>query len=270
MRNAPLARPGAGLLDALGGGATLAGMQCFSGSPVLVEAMGQGGLDFTIIDLEHCPTSLEAVAHCVRAADAAGIVPLVRVPDLDRPLIGRVLDVGARGIVLPHASPERCAAAVRACRYGPEGDRGACPVVRAAGYLPDDWSAHAARSNRETMLVPLVEDPEAVDILPAAHLHRYGERFKQEGVNVNFVRWRNGAVEMRTYERGVEAETLSCGTGVTAAALSAMRRAYVGGTCHVRTRGGDLHVGASTVAPGFQDITLAGPAVHVFNGEWEA
>lgn len=165
MRNAPLARPGAGLLDALGGGATLAGMQCFSGSPVLVEAMGQGGLDFTIIDLEHCPTSLEAVAHCVRAADAAGIVPLVRVPDLDRPLIGRVLDVGARGIVLPHASPERCAAAVRACRYGPEGDRGACPVVRAAGYLPDDWSAHAARSNRETMLVPLVEDPEAVEAI---------------------------------------------------------------------------------------------------------
>lgn len=165
MRISSPPHPVASLLDALGGGAMLAGMQCFSGSPVLVEAMGQGGLDFTIVDMEHCPTSLETVAHCVRAADAAGIVPLVRVPDLDRPLIGRILDVGARGIVLPHASPERCTAAVLACRYGPEGDRGACPVVRAAGYLPADWSAHAARANRETLLVPLVEDPEAVEAI---------------------------------------------------------------------------------------------------------
>lgn len=117
-------------------------------------------------------------------------------------------------------------------------------------------------------LLVWVNDPEAVDIVPAAHVHRYGERFRKEGVNVNFLRWNNGKVEMRTYERGVEGETLSCGTGVTAAALSAMGRGSVTGMCEVRTRGGDLRVSASREGQGFRSITLAGPARHVFNGEW--
>ncbi len=119
-------------------------------------------------------------------------------------------------------------------------------------------------------LLVWVDEPEAIDIIPAAHVHRYGERFKKEGVNVNFLRWRNGAVEMRTYERGVEGETLSCGTGVTAAALSAMGRGLLTGVCEVRTRGGDLRVTASTDGERFHSITLAGPAMHVFDGEWEA
>lgn len=119
-------------------------------------------------------------------------------------------------------------------------------------------------------LLVWVDDPEAIDIVPAAHVHRYGERFKMEGVNVNFLRWQNGAVEMRTYERGVEGETLSCGTGVTAAALSAMARSLVAGTCEVRTRGGGLRVSAEVEGHGFRSISLAGPAAHVFDGEWEA
>jgi 4-hydroxy-2-oxoheptanedioate aldolase len=150
------------LRDKLAGGGVLTGMQCFTASPVMVEAMGQGGLDFTVIDMEHCPTQLETVAHLARAADASGIAPLVRVPDLDVPLIGRTLDLGVQGIVLPHASVDRCRLAVRAARYAPEGDRGACPVVRGAGWLPADWKAHATRSNRETLVIPLVEDEAAV------------------------------------------------------------------------------------------------------------
>lgn len=153
------------LADRLRAGGTLAGMQCFSASPVMVEAMGEGGLDFTIIDMEHCPTQLETVAHLARAADACGMAPLVRVPDLDAPLIGRTLDLGVQGIVLPHASASRCEAAVRAARYAPLGERGACPVVRGAGYLPADWGAHAERSNRDTLVIPLVEDAEAVDTI---------------------------------------------------------------------------------------------------------
>ncbi len=83
-----------------------------------------------------------------------------------------------------------------------------------------------------------VDDPERIDIVAEAHTHRYGPRFAQDGVNVNFLRFADGRVEMRTYERGVEAETLSCGTGVTAAALSAMARGLVSGACEVHTRGG--------------------------------
>ncbi|MFZ1686773.1 MAG: diaminopimelate epimerase [Flavobacteriales bacterium] len=112
-----------------------------------------------------------------------------------------------------------------------------------------------------------VDDPEAIDIVQAAHVHRYGARFRTEGVNVNFLRWASGCIEMRTYERGVEAETLSCGTGVTAAALGAMALGHVSGICQVRTRGGDLRVEATKVGEGFTGISLIGPVRHVFNGE---
>ena len=113
-----------------------------------------------------------------------------------------------------------------------------------------------------------VKDPEAMDIVPEAHAHRYSPRFAKEGVNVNFLRWHQGRVEMRTYERGVEAETLSCGTGVTAAALGAIARGHAQpGSVRVSTRGGDLKVDAKRDATGrFTDVHLCGPAECVFTG----
>lgn len=112
-----------------------------------------------------------------------------------------------------------------------------------------------------------VDAPEEVDIVPAAHRFRYSERFKAEGVNVNFLRWHNARLEMRTYERGVEAETLSCGTGVTAGALSAMARGLANGECTVLTRGGELRVQAETQDGGFTNISLIGPVRRVYDGE---
>jgi len=175
----PRRGPAPDLLARLRAGSRIAGMQCFTASPMMVEAMGHGGLDFTIVDLEHCPTTLETLAHLLRAADASGIAPLVRVPELDASLIGRVLDLGAQGIVLPHASVQRCELALAAARYAPEGDRGACPVVRAAGYLPADWQAHARASNRDVLVVPLVEDETAVNEIDAI--------FAIDGIEVVFL-----------------------------------------------------------------------------------
>lgn len=115
-------------------------------------------------------------------------------------------------------------------------------------------------------LVVWVDDPETVDIIPVARQHRYGARFAKDGVNVNFVRWHDGRLEMRTYERGVEAETLSCGTGVTAAVLSAMARGHSSGSCAVRTAGGVLHVSAQQGNGGFTEILLRGPVQEVYSG----
>ena len=72
---------------------------------------------------------------------------------------------------------------------------------------------------------------------------------------------------MRTYERGVEGETLSCGTGVTAAAI-AMNFAdkTEGSSIDIQTLGGDLQVRFERTAHGYQQVYLIGPAVHVFDG----
>ncbi len=120
-------------------------------------------------------------------------------------------------------------------------------------------------------LLVWVDDPMTMDLVPEAHRFRYSERFAKEGVNVNFVQWdpRLERLVMRTYERGVEAETLSCGTGVTAAALDAIHRKVANDTAvTVKTRGGTLRVEAYYDAIGRPpvSVTLIGPVRQVFTG----
>jgi diaminopimelate epimerase len=108
-----------------------------------------------------------------------------------------------------------------------------------------------------------------LDVYSKARKIRYNERFAKEGTNVNFMEPRENGIYVRTYERGVEDETLSCGTGVTAAALIAALVGVSGqnGTCAVATRGGNLHVHFQRDGERFHHIWLEGPAVHVFNGD---
>jgi diaminopimelate epimerase len=111
-----------------------------------------------------------------------------------------------------------------------------------------------------------VDDPAAVAIMTEGPQRRYASAHAPAGTNVNFMRVRNGGVEMRTYERGVEAETLSCGTGVVAAALSALGRGEVQAPVTVNTPGGELSVEARLHDGGASGIRLIGPVAHVFNG----
>lgn len=144
--------------QALARGEVVTGMLLFTGSPMVVEMMAAAGVDFVIIDMEHSALDLDRCAHLIRAADAAGITPLVRVPQVDAALIKKVLNLGAMGIAVPHANRENCESALQAVRYAPEGERGACPIVRAARYTPRDWNEYAQQANREIMVIPLLED----------------------------------------------------------------------------------------------------------------
>jgi len=84
---------------------------------------------------------------------------------------------------------------------------------------------------------------------------RYNERFENEGTNVNFVEQKNGKTTLRTYERGVEDETLSCGTGVTAVALSIADQQQLGASkIEIQTQGGLLKVAFKRDAAKFTDI----------------
>ena len=148
-------------------GDAVTGIIGFIGAPMTIEIFARAGIDFVMIDMEHCPMDMDRLAHLIRAADAAGIAPLVRVPEVDAGLIKRVLNLAAAGIVIPHGTRASCEALVRAARYAPEGDRGACPIVRATRYWPDDWNAYAAKANRDVMLLPLIEDKESIDDIEA-------------------------------------------------------------------------------------------------------
>ncbi|MEJ8800956.1 diaminopimelate epimerase [Pontibacter sp. H249] len=114
--------------------------------------------------------------------------------------------------------------------------------------------------------IRFVDDVENLDVYEEGRAIRYNDRFKAEGTNVNFVqRLSDSEVFVRTYERGVEDETLSCGTGVTAAALVAGMLGMQS-PIKVKTLGGNLEVAFEQVDEGFKSIYLIGPAKQVFTG----
>lgn len=112
-----------------------------------------------------------------------------------------------------------------------------------------------------------VDNVDAVDIMHEAPPRRYSQQYGTGGTNVNFVEHLATGLRIRTYERGVEAETLSCGSGVVAAALSAMAKGRKDPSLQVEARGGALRVEAVQKEPGhFESIFLIGPAREVFQG----
>ncbi len=119
--------------------------------------------------------------------------------------------------------------------------------------------------------VRFIPSVESADLLSEGRAVRYNAEFRAEGINVNLVECAAGRLLIRTYERGVEDETLACGTGVTAAALAfAQREALPEGSAEipVRARGGDLSVRfRRSAGGGFTDIWLCGPATCVFHGQ---
>lgn len=115
------------------------------------------------------------------------------------------------------------------------------------------------------------KDVNALDVFTQGRFIRYSKNYAAEGINVNFIEPLQEAdrIRVRTYERGVEDETYSCGTGVTAAALVHHHRTDGQRLITVETKGGILQVSFEKTAGGYQNIWLIGPAVRVFKGEIE-
>jgi diaminopimelate epimerase len=117
--------------------------------------------------------------------------------------------------------------------------------------------------------VILVGDLEKAGVVPLGSAVRYHEHFAPRGTNVNFLQVLGPReIAIRTYERGVEGETLACGTGVTACALVHHMLTGAASPVSVRVRGGDtLSVGFEKGGYAFQNVTLTGPADFVFEGD---
>ncbi len=114
-----------------------------------------------------------------------------------------------------------------------------------------------------------VPDVDDVDLQSLGSAIRYHEDFAPRGTNVNVVTITGPSdIRIRTYERGVEAETLACGTGMVAAGLLAGRNRRVTSPVRLTCAGGDvLEIGYNLTDDSAADVTLLGPAVYVFRGE---
>ncbi|MFH1085487.1 MAG: aldolase/citrate lyase family protein, partial [Chloroflexota bacterium] len=130
---------------------------CYSGG-TFVEIAGMAGFDFVIVDLEHGPISVETAEELCRAAQSAGISPIVRVRKNDGPQIQRALDIGSAGVQVPQIETQADAeATVRAAKYQPYGMRGVSLFTRAGDYTAFGLAGITDRLNAEHMVIVHVE-----------------------------------------------------------------------------------------------------------------
>ncbi len=138
--------------------------------------------------------------------------------------------------------------------------------VQEVKKIDEDYFVHTGSPH----FIRFVNNIHHYPVVEAGRTIRYSDAYKPGGTNVNFVELLpDNTIYVRTYERGVEDETLSCGTGVTAAALAASFKGLTS-PVSIKTRGGNLSVEFKTGQAGtFQEIFLVGPAKMVFEGDLE-
>lgn len=141
---------------------------CFLTWPVsgVVELLALAGFDFVLVDVEHGFFSIESVAATVLAADAAGIAAMVRPPTPVSGELGRYLDAGAAGTLLPRVESAAMArAAIEALKFAPEGKRG-LGGVRANRYATTPLAEFVRRANEDTLVAVQIEREGALADLP--------------------------------------------------------------------------------------------------------
>ena len=133
--------------------------------PALVEAAGHAGYDFVLLDMEHGTTTFQTLPNLIRAANVAGVCPIVRVPRGTDIWIDQALDVGAGGIMIPQIdSAEQAREAIKAAKFAPLGLRGTCRFVRSAGFGAIPGSEYFSKAN-ETVVILQAEGKKAVENL---------------------------------------------------------------------------------------------------------
>jgi 4-hydroxy-2-oxoheptanedioate aldolase len=135
------------------------GAWCMIPSALTAEALGQAGFDWVLIDMQHGCMDYETALAMIRAVDLSSAVPVVRVPWNDPGIIGRVLDAGALGVIIPMIqTADDARRAVEACRYPPAGRRSFGPVR--VGLR--DGPGYFGGANDRIAVIPMIETAEAL------------------------------------------------------------------------------------------------------------
>ena len=130
-------------------------------SPMTAEIMSRAGFDWLMIDMEHGPGDVLTLISQLQAMNGSDTIPFVRAPWNDFVAIKRILDAGAYGIMIPYVNTKGDAeAAVKACKYPPEGIRGIAGSPRAAGY-GQNAKEYFARANSEILVIVQIETAQA-------------------------------------------------------------------------------------------------------------
>jgi len=163
------------LKEKLGKGEAVIGTFVGLGHPDVTERLSRVGFDWLLLDAEHGPLGLETLQGMMQAMNGSGCTPIVRPQWNDFVLIKRILDIGAHGVLIPWVNTkEEAEAAVKACRYPPEGIRGLGPR-RASLFDPE----YHATANREILVSVQIETKKALENLD--------EILSVEGVDAGYI-----------------------------------------------------------------------------------
>jgi 4-hydroxy-2-oxoheptanedioate aldolase len=146
--------------------------------PEIIELVALAGFDAVVIDMEHGPYTTHDAYLSMLAAERHGMATMVRVPAPDSPSIGVLLDLGVEAVIVPHVDDAAVAAQiVRACRFYPDGERGAHPWVRSAGHAaPADFYR---QQNERVAVIAMIEG--------AGGVRNFDEIIRTPGLDAVFV-----------------------------------------------------------------------------------
>jgi 2-keto-3-deoxy-L-rhamnonate aldolase RhmA len=157
----------------------------------VIYTLAAAGMDFVMICMEHSDYSLATVTEMVAHAHAAGISPIVRIPDLQYEWITRLLDNGCQSLILPHArSGQEVRRFIDLAKYHPEGRRGMAIYLGAStNYVDVPPTEAMAHGNSNTLLAVLIETREAVEnleemLLPGIDLVLVGHQDLSQSLGV--------------------------------------------------------------------------------------
>ena len=141
-------------------GATALGAWMFLREPLLAEAAGRAGYDYVCIDMQHGLASFTDAVAMLQALASSTATPVVRVPWSEPGIIGRVLDAGALGVIIPMVnSAVEAERAVAACRYAPDGARSFGPLTAMMRH----GFQYLGTANQQVACLPMIETVEAVE-----------------------------------------------------------------------------------------------------------